>query len=85
MGNIDVGLKFNHWFLGGFIVIVAQGAMQILLGLSMLCCKLKSWIRTCYSVIDLAILLSTFAWLSFGAYWRYSEFGIMCSQSYLKS
>ena len=45
--------------------------------------KWMKWIETLYLILDGVMILLIIAWLTLGAYWRFSEWGIKCSKTYL--
>ena len=83
MQNIDIGELFNGWFLSGLGLTIAAATIQILAALLLALDRNYFWFKTLYMVLDSALILLTVGWLSFGAYWRFREFGVLCSESYL--
>ena len=81
MNNIDVSGHIKLWFICGFFLLLTQVLVQTLA----ICTyySRKVWLETLYLILDGVVLLLLVGWLSFGAYWRFSEFGVLCSADYL--
>ena len=79
MENHDIGAHFKLWFNCGFLLALAQAAIQsIAVYYNYL--DRPTWIRTLYLILDAAMLQMLTLWMSFGAFWRFREWGIMCSE-----
>ena len=81
MSNIDVSGHIHLWFTCGFFLLLAQVCIQAI-AISYYYTENRR-IETLYLILDGVMLFLLVGWLSFGAYWRFSEFGDLCSEDYL--
>ena len=80
MNNIDVSGHIHLWYFCGFFLLIAQVLIQ---GMAICWHYTKLvWVETLYLIFDGVMLCLLAAWFSFGAYWRFSEFGELCSTDY---
>ena len=81
MSNIDVSGHIHLWFTVGFFLLLAQVCIQAI-AITYYYTENRR-IETLYLILDGVMLFLLVGWLSFGAYWRFSEFGDLCSQDYI--
>ena len=81
MSNIDVSGHIRIWFVCGFFIFLAQICVQLIATLQYY--GRRIWLETLYLILDGVMLFLLVGWLSFGAYWRFSEWGNLCSADHL--
>ena len=81
MSNIDVSGHIHIWFMSGFFLALSQMAIQTIA--ICLYYRRREWMETLYLILDGVMILLLIGWLSFGAYWRFSEFGDLCASDYI--
>lgn len=83
MQNTDIGSLFQNWFICGFSLVVAFAMVQIIAVYLLAKERQSFWLKSLYMAFDSVLVLLTAGWLYFGAYWRFREFGVLCSEEYL--
>ena len=81
MSNIDVSGHISLWFTCGFFLSLTQVCIQTI-AISLYYGR-RTWVETLYLILDGVMLVLLVGWLSLGAYWRFSEWGDLCSADYL--
>ena len=80
MQNVDVGTYFHNWFLFGFVLSSTAALCQLLAVYAISRQdQQQRWITTLYLLLDFVIVLCTILWITYGAFWRFGEFGELCS------
>ena len=77
MSNIDISGHISLWYMCGFFLLIAQVCVQLIA--TILYCRQRVWVETLYLILDGVMLLLLIGWLSLGAYWRFSDWGNLCS------
>ena len=76
---------FRLWYFVGFILSISAAMSQtIAIYLVWTNRDRGHWLEKLYIVLDSVIIIVLLAWLCFGAYWRMSDQGIMCTSQFLQ-